>query len=632
MSDSCGQRDPRSDAGSMRDTVAPAGRRWLGPLTLGALGLGLTLVIVAAVSLRRRSVEVCAEPRPWKVDEESSVSADAFRPRRPLLAGHDRTLCRVVLAVGVLVLLTGAFLGAGGTFPRATVLVRVSAAGPQSVRISLGAFVLAIACSAVAWILVFAGLYFASWRVRVPGLVLVLIGVFFERHFPPQVFIFGTALGVAALACILVLGVLTVAVDFWAQRRAAKINIRTPGWICVMAIAVILLVAMAYIGQAITPGSFTLGSVPEIRLIYIIILVLIPIFLFNGMGSADRGGRFAVFLRFWLIRRSPLALTVVTTGVAAAGTAAAAYSLGLQIFASAFLAALAIALMGFALAMTRPYPRWSGSREALIANLAIFVFLLSAQIAFGALKVQDTSIFSTVLPWIAVAVVAGMLFLIWRHRRPDLFKLALLYMVTVGVWEALTSFESTSTVFVKTGHLLPRLGIAGVQALAGLATLCFVAVSVVRHHAAARQPSSEPFRKRQPILSNLGLLLVLNCSLLYVWGAANLDVIAAGIGTMLVVFQSVVTVLALWWLLSSGRMYNPPAALMPLRARVLGYLAYLMVTLLIVLQLDSLPRGVHVKLISAATIARVGTVGLGVPLVIVLFLLEWHQQRHRQEL
>jgi uncharacterized protein len=230
---------------------------------------------------------VCAEPRPRKVDEELSVSADPIRPRRLLPAGHHhRALCRVVLVVGVLVLLTAAILGVGGTFPTAMVLVRVSTAGPQLVRISLGSLVLVIACSAAAWILVLAGLYFANWRVRVPGLVLLLIGAFSERRVLPQVSIFGTTLGIVALAGILVLGALTVTVDFWVQRRAAKINLRTPGWTCAIAIAVILLVSTAYIGQATTPGTFTLGSVPEIEVMYIIILVLIPTYLLTASAPA----------------------------------------------------------------------------------------------------------------------------------------------------------------------------------------------------------------------------------------------------------------------------------------------------------------------------------------------------------
>jgi hypothetical protein len=315
-------------------------------------------------------------------------------------------------------------------------------------------------------------------------------------------------------------------------------------------------------------------------------------------------------------------LAVVTTGVAIAGIGAAAYSLGLQIFANAFLAVPLIVLVGIIIAMTRPYPRWGTSRPAQITNLIIFVFLLTAQIAISALKGQGTSVFSTGLPWIAVAG-AGIPLLIWRRRSCDLFKLALLYLATVGVWEALTFFESTSTAFVKAGHLLPKLGIAGVQALAGLATLGFVAAFVVRHYAAARQPPGELFRK------HVFLLLVFNCSLLYVWGAANLDVIAAGVGTGLVAFQGVVIVLALLWLLSSGGMSDGRSALMPLRSRVLVYLGYLMLTLSIVLQLDSLPGGVHVKLISAATIAQVGIVGLGVPLVIVVFLLRWLQLRKK---
>jgi hypothetical protein len=155
----------------------------------------------------------------------------------------------------------------------------------------------------------------------------------------------------------------------------------------------------------------------------------------------------------------------------------------------------------------------------------------------------------------------------------------------------------------------------------------------------------------------------LNGGLLLVWGGAILYGQAARAGTMLAVYQAGVVVLALAWeFISSGEMLNSrkpargPAAhpaddlpeaqpapggtgrdvrigrwqrLMPQRARILAYLGYLLLTLSVVLQLGT-PRspagGAHIELIGPENVVQIGIVGLGVPLVITIFLVSWVQK------
>jgi hypothetical protein len=59
------------------------------------------------------------------------------------------------------------------------------------------------------------------------------------------------------------------------------------------------------------------------------------------------------------------------------------------------------------------------------------------------------------------------------------------------------------------------------------------------------------------------------------------------------------------------------------------YLGYLVLTLSAVLQLGTLrapATGMPVEVVSPETVVQIGIVGLGVPLVVVIFLVGWFQQ------
>ena len=230
--------------------------------------------------------------------------------------------------------------------------------------------------------------------------------------------------------------------------------------------------------------------------------------------------------------------------------------------------------------------------------------------------------------WIVLAS-AGAVLLLCRRRHADPFKQATLFMVTVGVWIALIVLTHTLAI---AGHDLLRLEIGGVQALAGLATLGYLAVYVFPRLAPDRHGSSGRAGKQQAILKRIGSLFVLDCSLLLIWGAAILYGKAADFGERLAIAGSIVVVLALAWdFMFSGEMLNEGEAdsLMPQRARILAYLGYLLLTLAVVLQLGTLrsaTTGAHIGVVGVEGLVEVGIVAFGVPLAITRFLVTWFQQ------
>jgi hypothetical protein len=833
------ERDPSHVARFSWCAVLHGARRRRRLFALGGLGLGLTLLIVIVarrhrgrcvrstapvmtgaevsapcgrpmvesngpvVSVRETAVPLC-EP-----DPESSFWADLAGRRLLRLSRDPRPLRTAVFVTGAVVIVAAAVIAAGTHFPSTTVLVRGSLAGPQKALISLAALVLGIACTAAAWILVLVGLFLTNWKVRIPGLLVLVTGAFAERYVLPQLSVFGTVLGIVALLGILVLGVLTVMAEMWAQRRTPKIDMTAPAWTGMIVVAVAVLVCAVFVGQAIRLariGGLAVGSFSGLELLYVTIILIIPMLLLAGADIADMAREISDGLRHTMSLRSPAILPVVSAGVGVVGIAAAVRSLRTHIFAAVLLAALLIALIAVVAAVTRPYPDWKKSLPALAAAAAVFVFVLVIQIATGVQRVPTSSAlmvsppdkafihpspptfsirypsvcgsfsestqagvtafvfigctpirrgysfgflvanFSThrypgssdpctvsklilgrngpcvresnagvwrttgfaqngnryivwtrlignrvwllmgqtsdqavsynfiesllsamrqswrsttvVAPavtgrssngtdqssavidhfgrrtsalWIGLAVV-GIFFLVWRRRRSDRLNQALLYLVMTGVWVALIFFESSSMVFKKTGHLLPRLGIGGIEALAGLAALGCVMAFVLHHRPGADRASDEWIKQHRAIRGKLGSLLVLNCGLLLLWGMAILYGTAARVGTTVTIFQGVIVVLALAWeFFSSGEMLNSdrPRSLVPRSARVLMYLGYLVLTLSAVLQLGTLrapATGMRVEVVSPETVVQIGIVGLGVPLVVVVFLVSWFQQ------
>ncbi len=235
----------------------------------------------------------------------------------------------------------------------------------------------------------------------------------------------------------------------------------------------------------------------------------------------------------------------------------------------------------------------------------------------------------TGLIWLAITISAALaLILSRRRRRADEVKPALMYVVATGAWVALT-FLGRSAAVQTAGHHLLSLQIAGVQALAGLATFGYMIVVALRRWHAARRNDREDIQRTSEISRRLGSLFVLNCSLLLTWAAGILYGTASRVGSTLAVAQGIVVIAALLWeLIFSGELLNcgKPASALPRRARLLLYLGYLLLTASAVLQLTTLrspATGARVEVFDAETIVQVGIIELGVPLAITVFLINW---------
>jgi hypothetical protein len=237
----------------------------------------------------------------------------------------------------------------------------------------------------------------------------------------------------------------------------------------------------------------------------------------------------------------------------------------------------------------------------------------------------------TGLIWLAVTISAALALILSRRRRrrrADKVKPALMYVVATGAWVALT-FLGRSAAVQTAGHHLLSLQIGGVQALAGLATFGYMIVVALGRWTAARRNDREDTKRTNAISRRLGSLFVLNCSLLLTWAAGILYGTASRVGSTLAVVQGIVVIAALLWeLIFSGELLNcgKPESALPRRARLLLYLGYLLLTASAVLQLSTLrspATGARVEVFDAETIVQVGIIGLGVPLAITVFLINW---------
>ena len=162
--------------------------RWL---RMGVLGAGaLFLIVVAMQSRRRHALRSCGtagaqfqhagghapveEPCCGAVqahgtpasaggeeEQEEGPWRELLNRRHLKLPDNSRTLFGVIIAAGILVVIAAGIIGAGARLPMVTVLVRASPSALQFARISQAALILGVVCSAIAWIIVLAGLF---WR------------------------------------------------------------------------------------------------------------------------------------------------------------------------------------------------------------------------------------------------------------------------------------------------------------------------------------------------------------------------------------------------------------------------------------------------------------------------------------
>jgi hypothetical protein len=255
------------------------------------------------------------------------------------------------------------------------------------------------------------------------------------------------------------------------------------------------------------------------------------------------------------------------------------------------------------------------------------------------------------LLWLPVAA-AGALFVVYRRRRGGRLSPAALYVIITGLWVA-AGFIAGRAGFNEQGGYSPySLPIGGALALAAAGTLCYTARFAVRgwrsgHEKQEGDQSERGLATRKRLAS----LLVLDISLLLIWGAEELYGTASRVEATQVKLGALAIVLALLWELAfSGPMLNPArrgdfgehgqdskaaeqaaydraaASPMPPRARILIYSGYLLLTASAVLQIGTLRSpvtGAPLQAFDSETIVRVGVADFGVPLAITLFLLNW---------
>ena len=308
-----------------------------------------------------------------------------------VLPPGQRGLRVVVFAAVGLITVAAVIIGAGRHLPGTTLLVG-AAEGPR-VSISVYALVIGVTCAVAAWVLVLAGLFFADWRVRLPGLVLVGTGAAAERHvLGRQLSFFGAAPGLAALAGVFTLGALTIAAEVWPRRdQALRIDTRSPPWTRLILIAIVVVVLVVYVGQAIRLGglaSLGQGSVSVLELLYVTVILVIPMLLLAGADVADFGGAIA---RGVSVSLTTPRIAVPLVAAAAAELAVAFHSLGMRVIVNVALAAALFGALAATATATRPYRRWKKPLPALMATAIVFMLVLGLQVATGLQRVPARS-------------------------------------------------------------------------------------------------------------------------------------------------------------------------------------------------------------------------------------------------
>jgi hypothetical protein len=376
---------------------APTLRRRLRRLGSYAVAVGLALVLVViAVKLTRsrhpadRRREPVGPRKGGESECRKSSPWSELKKRVLVLPPGQRRLRVVVFAAVGLITVAAVIIGAGRHLPGTTLLVGAAAG---RVSISVYALVIGVTCAVAAWVLVLAGLFFADWRVRLPGLVLVGIGAAAERHvLGRQLSFFGAAPGLAALAGVLTLGALTVAAEVWPRRgKALRIDTRNPPWTRLILIAIVVLVLVVYADQAIRLGGLgSLGqdSVSVLELLYATVVLVIPMLLLAGADVADFGGAIAGGVSASLTAPR---IAVPLAAAAAAELAVACHSLGMRVFVNIALAAALFGALAATAAATRPYRGWKKPLPALMATAIVFMLVLGLQVATGLQKVPPQS-------------------------------------------------------------------------------------------------------------------------------------------------------------------------------------------------------------------------------------------------
>jgi hypothetical protein len=251
--------------------------------------------------------------------------------------------------------------------------------------------------------------------------------------------------------------------------------------------------------------------------------------------------------------------------------------------------------------------------------------------------------------WLAVAVAAAVILTLRKRREKSRAGVALLYLTCAGAWIGLTGLIA-SAADTKLHELQAfNMAVGGLAALAAIGTLGYL---VARTRINRPSPQAQAARQRHQ--HKLGMLLVLDLSLLVIWAAAHLYETASRAGSSGPVLLGVVLLLALLWELgSSGTMLNPdmpdpdtpdpdtpdpdtpdpdspdpdtPDPLMPHRARVVAYAGFLTLTAAAVLQLatlHSVSTGAPAGSFESETTAAAGIVEFGVPFAITAFLVRW---------
>jgi hypothetical protein len=254
------------------------------------------------------------------------------------------------------------------------------------------------------------------------------------------------------------------------------------------------------------------------------------------------------------------------------------------------------------------------------------------------------------LSWLAIAAAGALV--VYRRRQGGRLSPAALYVIITGVWVAAGFIAGRVGFNDQAGYSLFSLPIGGALALAGVGTLCYTARFAVRGWRSDHEEQQGGRSERGPATGRrLASLLVLDISLLLIWGAEELYGTASRVEATQVKLGALVIVLALLWELAfSGPMLNPArpgdfdehgqdskaaeqaaydraaASPMPPRARILIYSGYLLLTASAVLQIGTLRSpvaGAPLQAFDSESIVRVGVAELGVPLAITLFLLNW---------